>query len=86
VRIRRRRPLACQQVVELVTDYLEGVLSRSDQRRFEAHLDDCPHCSEYLHQMRTVITATGHLTPDDLSPQMQDEFIALFRRWKIESD
>jgi anti-sigma factor RsiW len=85
VRIRRRRPLACQQVVELVTDYLEGGLSRSDQRRFEAHLDGCPHCTEYLHQMRSVITATGQLTPEDMSPEMQDEFIALFRQWRSES-
>ena len=43
-----RRDLVCQQAVELVTDYLEGTLSRAARRRFEAHLAGCPHCTEYL--------------------------------------
>jgi anti-sigma factor RsiW len=42
-----RRDLVCQQAVELVTEYLEGTLSRSARRRFEAHLAGCPHCPEY---------------------------------------
>jgi anti-sigma factor RsiW len=83
MRIRLRRPpLVCQEVVELVTDYLEDAMSRSDRRRFESHLAGCPHCTEYLRQMRAVITITGELTPDDLSPQMKDDFTELFRRWK----
>ncbi|MGH3250243.1 MAG: zf-HC2 domain-containing protein, partial [Trebonia sp.] len=44
----RYRGLVCQEVVELVTDYLEGALSSADNRRFEAHLAGCPHCTEYL--------------------------------------
>ena len=83
IRLRlRRRDLVCQQAVELVTDYLEGALSRADRRRYEAHLAGCPHCTEYLAQMRKTIELTGTLTPDDLTPQMQDEFIALFRQWQ----
>lgn len=81
----RRRSLVCQQVVELVTEYLEGALSRSERSRFEQHLHGCPHCSEYLAQMRTIIGASGKLAPADLSPEVQDEFIAIFRRWKSES-
>lgn len=84
MRILRRRTLACQQVVELVTDYLEGALSRSDRRRLEAHLHGCPHCTEYVRQMRAVIAATGQLTPEDLNPQMQAELIDLYRRWRSE--
>ena len=61
----------CQQVVELVSDYLEGSLSRSDRRRFEAHLRKCPNCTNYLEQMRATIRATGALHPDDLSPEVQ---------------
>lgn len=76
-----RRDLVCQQAVELVTDYLEGTLSRPDRRRYEAHLAGCPHCTEYLAQMRKTIQLTGTLTPDDLTPQMQDDFIALYRQW-----
>jgi anti-sigma factor RsiW len=79
---RRRPPLVCQQVVELVTAYLEDALSARDRRRFEAHLRRCPHCTEYIDQMRTVIRLSGRLSPEDLSPQVQDEFLALFQRWK----
>ena len=75
------RDLACQQAVELVTDYLEDALSDAGRRRFAAHLAGCPHCTEYLAQMRATIKLTGQLTPADLSPDMQDEFIALYRRW-----
>jgi anti-sigma factor RsiW len=64
----RRRDLVCQQAVELVTNYLEGALSRSDRRRYEAHLAGCPHCTEYLAQMRKTIELTGTLTPEDLAP------------------
>ena len=80
----RRRDLVCQQAVELVTDYLEGALSRTDRHRYEAHLAGCPHCTEYLAQMRKTIELTGTLTPDDLTAQMQDEFIALYRQWRTE--
>jgi predicted anti-sigma-YlaC factor YlaD len=79
---RRRPPLACQQVVELVTEYLENELSARDRRRFEAHLRHCQHCTEYIDQMRTVIRLTGSLTPEDLSPEVEDELLSVFHRWK----
>jgi anti-sigma factor RsiW len=78
----RSRDLVCQQAIELVTDYLEGTLSRSARRRFEAHLAGCPHCTEYLAQMQETIRLTGRLQPDDLTPQMREEFVELYRRWK----
>jgi anti-sigma factor RsiW len=56
-----RRRLACQDVVELVTDYLEGALARSDRFRFEVHLSGCPDCTEYLRQMRMTIAVTRRL-------------------------
>jgi anti-sigma factor RsiW len=84
MRLLRRRDLVCQQAVELVTDYLEGTLSRLARRRFEAHLAGCPHCTEYLAQMRETISLSGRLVPEDLTPQMQDEFVDLFRRWQSE--
>ncbi len=82
MRLLLRRDLVCQQAVELVTDYLEGALSRSARRRFQAHLANCPHCTEYLAQMRETISRTGRLTPGDLTPQMRDEFVDLYRRWR----
>jgi anti-sigma factor RsiW len=82
LRISARRDLVCQQAVELVTDYLEEALSRADRRRFERHLAGCPHCTEYLAQMRTTIAVAGRITPDDLTPEMRADFIALYRSWQ----
>jgi anti-sigma factor RsiW len=81
LRIGTGREVVCRQAVELVTDYLEGALRRGERRRFEAHLAACPHCREYLAQIRATIRLTGTVRPDDLSPQAQDDFIELFRRW-----
>jgi anti-sigma factor RsiW len=80
----RRPEIVCQQAVELMTDYLEGAMPRPVRRRFERHLAQCPHCAEYLAQMRAVITLAGRVTPDDLAPEAQDDLIALYRRWRAE--
>jgi predicted anti-sigma-YlaC factor YlaD len=82
VRIGLSREIVCRQAVELVTDYLEGALTRGERRRFEGHLVKCPHCREYLAQMRATIRLTGTVTAEDLTPQVQDEFIDIFRRWQ----
>ena len=82
LRLRPRQSLVCRQAVELVTDYLEGALSRTQRRRFEAHLAHCPACPEYLAQMRAIVALAGRVTPDDLTPRMQEEFIGLYRRWR----
>jgi anti-sigma factor RsiW len=84
MRLLRRRDLVCQQAVELVTDYLEDRLSPRARRRFEAHLAGCPHCTEYLAQMRETIRLTGRLEPEDLTPQARDEIVDLYRRWRSE--
>ena len=60
---RLRRDIVCQQAVELVTGYLESTLERASRHRFEAHLAGCPHCTEYLAQMRKTIELTRSLTP-----------------------
>jgi anti-sigma factor RsiW len=80
--LRRQPGLVCQEIVELVSDYLDGGLSRSQRRRFEAHLAECEHCTEYLAQMRETIQLTGRLRVGDLTPQMRDEFAELYRRWR----
>jgi len=78
------RDLACQQAVELVTDYLEGKLSRRQRRRFEAHLRACPNCSQYLEQMRQTIAALGAVEPEALAPEVRDDLVNLFRRYRSE--
>ena len=77
-----RKDYVCREMVELITDYIEGSMSRSQRRRFEAHLEKCENCTEYLHQMRATISATGRLREQDLTPEMREEFGALFRRWR----
>jgi anti-sigma factor RsiW len=72
----------CQQAVELVTDYLEGALTRRDRRRFERHLASCPNCTAYLAQMRLTIAMTGSVQPDELSERAKADLIELFRRWR----
>lgn len=79
---RRRRAIVCRRAVELVTDYLEGALSERDRARFEAHLAECPHCSRYLEQMKATISAFGRVEPEALAPEVRDELMALYRRWR----
>ena len=79
---RQSQPLVCQQVVEMVTDYLEGALSATDRARFETHLAGCPHCTEYLAQIRETIRLAGRITPEDLSPEMRTDLTQLYRRWR----
>jgi anti-sigma factor RsiW len=80
----RRKDLACQQAIELVTDYLEGSLSRRGQRRFEAHLRACPNCSAYLEQIRTTIALSRTVEPEDLSAEARADLADLYRRWRTE--
>jgi anti-sigma factor RsiW len=81
-----RKNLVCRQAVELVTDYLEGALSQTQRRRFEAHLTSCRDCPEYLIQMRATIALTGTINSGVLTPQMRDEFIRLYRRWRADGE
>ena len=82
MRLLQRGDLVCRQAVELVTGYLEGSLSRPSRKRFERHLAVCPHCTAYLEQARATIRLTGRLIPEDLTPQMPEEFTRLYRRWR----
>lgn len=74
--------LACKELVELVTDYLEGALSAADRKRFEEHLVICDACTSYLDSIRLAIRVTGRLTEGDLLPEMERELTAAFRGWK----
>jgi anti-sigma factor RsiW len=72
--------LACVEVVELVTDYLEGVLPATEARRLERHLDTCPGCTEYLQQLRTIAGSLRGLTDESFPVEMRDRLIADFER------
>jgi len=74
--------LSCKELVELVTDYLEGALPRADRARFERHMAGCRGCTTYLDQMRLTINTLGKLTEDSLEPQAREDLLQLFRDWK----
>jgi len=75
-------PLVCQELVELVTAYLEGVLPAAERARFDEHIAACDACTRYLEQMRVTISALGHLPPESLSPEAERDLLAAFRDWK----
>jgi anti-sigma factor RsiW len=73
--------LTCQELVEIVSDYLEGVLPASDLERFEAHLRTCDGCTTYLEQMRTTIRFMGTLREDGVDPVAREHLLQVFRDW-----
>ena len=77
----RRRRLGCQEVVELITDFLEGALSPEVRARLEDHLGACRSCAAYLAQMRTMARALGRLSAPAVDPGAREELIASYRRW-----
>ena len=79
---RRRRELVCRDAVALMTSYIDGELDTRDSVRLEAHLANCPHCAEYLAQLRVTVDALGHVEPDDLSDEVVDDLVELYRRWR----
>lgn len=85
IALRRRQPLVCQELVELVTDYLEGTLSRRDRTRFETHLAGCPHCTIYVEQFRETLRITGTLRESDVSPEAAAALLEQFAAWKRDS-
>ena len=78
----RPRDIVCREAVELVTDYLDGALSRRDRRRLEFHLCGCPNCAAYLEQIRMTIQATGAIDAGDLTPEARADLTELYRRWR----
>lgn len=73
--------MACQALVQLVTDYLDGSLPPDDVRRFEDHLGNCPGCRNYLDQIRETVRLSGHLRTKDVDPEILDRLLDAFRDW-----
>jgi anti-sigma factor RsiW len=63
-----------------MTDYLDEALPANRRRDLERHLHECPHCSEYLKQLRATIAATGRIDTDELSPDMRDTLVSVYRK------
>ena len=73
--------LTCKEVVEIVTDYLEGTMSDQDRLRFEEHVAGCEGCSRYLHQMRETIRLTGTLTEEQVPEPQKEALRSAFQDW-----
>jgi anti-sigma factor RsiW len=71
--------ITCQQVTELVNDYVEGVLGAHETALFERHLSFCDGCDWYVDQMRTTIAAVGRIGESDVPPSVRDRLLAAFR-------
>jgi anti-sigma factor RsiW len=84
VRLLRRQVVVCQEWTELITDYLEGAMPRSLVKAVDRHLASCPHCTEYLAQMRRTIQLTGQLAGrikgEDPPPSVPDDLLDVLQR------
>jgi hypothetical protein len=74
--------LTCRELVEVVTDFVEGAMSDADRARFERHLGTCAGCTAVMSQFRTAIEVTGRLTEDQVSEDQRDAMREVFRRWR----
>jgi anti-sigma factor RsiW len=74
--------MTCKELVELVTEYLEGTLPATDRQRFEDHLKSCPYCVSYLDQMRLTIRALGKLGEESVPEDAKQALLRTFRDWK----
>ena len=74
--------LTCKELVELVTEYLDGAMPAAERGRFEAHLATCEACTTYLDQMKTTIAVSGQLREEALPEDAKRDLLEAFRRWK----
>ena len=74
--------LSCQEVVDLVTEYLEDGLSPEESAPFEQHLNFCEGCVWYLDQMRTTVATVGRVREEDVPEETRRKLLTAFRDWK----
>jgi anti-sigma factor RsiW len=75
--------ISCREVVEVITDYLEGKLSPEDAAIFEAHLAICNGCQWYLDQIRTTIATVGRIEDEEVPAGLRDTVLAAFRNRRV---
>ncbi len=76
--------LTCAELVELVTEYLEGALPSGERQAFEVHLAACAGCAHYIEQIRYVTRLTGALAEQPVSDSTRAELLRLVRNWKTD--
>lgn len=74
--------MTCEELTELVTDYMERRLGLWETIRFQFHLGLCGPCREYLGQMETTRASLGHVEPVPMADPVRSEMLSRFRSWK----
>jgi anti-sigma factor RsiW len=74
--------LICQEIVEVITDYLEGAMDAELRASFDAHLAGCPHCTHYLEQVEAMIRVAGTIEAEAMSTEFRAGLAAAFRDWR----
>jgi anti-sigma factor RsiW len=80
--VRIEDDITCAELVELVTEYLEGALEPDLLERFEEHLVLCDGCAIHVEQMSETIRASGALREEDLQPEFAERLLVAFRGWQ----
>lgn len=75
---------ACQEVVELASEYLEGAMTSDERTRFELHLNLCDGCYAFLEQVRTTSEIAGVLPEEQIPEEIKTKLLTAFRDWKPE--
>lgn len=76
------RALTCHEVIELLSDYIEGALSTDDRVRVDEHLALCDGCETYLDQMRESIRLIGMVPEDEVPEQQKAALLSAFHGWR----
>jgi anti-sigma factor RsiW len=77
-----REEMTCRELIELVTEYLDGALPGDDRMRLEAHLAECPYCEEYIAQLQRTVAVLGQLPPEPIDPAREQVLLEAFRGWR----
>ena len=74
--------VSCRQVVDLVTEYLDGALNRDRAALFEQHLNFCDGCVTYVDQLRLTVATVGQVGEDDVPAEARERLVRAFRDWR----
>jgi anti-sigma factor RsiW len=74
--------ITCQELVELVTDYLDGALTPDVATAFEQHMNFCDGCVTYVDQIRVSVASAGRVAEDEVPAEARDRLMSAFRDWR----
>lgn len=76
------RDPTCQELIDLVTDYLEGHLPQPERARFDDHIAGCEGCRRAVEQFRLTVSTVSHVSEDDVPADLRDALSEVFRAWR----